>query len=101
MTALVARDGSVWTSTEDGLNRWKNGEISIYRASASSQPAGLANSEEVHRSVREIVDRGLADNQVGSLRGRCRPHLGVRFSRDFPLRERPFPPSGGRRPADG
>ena len=67
MTALVARDGSVWTSTADGLNRWKNGEISIYRASAPSRPAGLANSEEVHRSVREIVDRGLADNQVGSL----------------------------------
>ena len=67
MTALVSRDGSVWTSTDDGLNRWQNGEISIYRASALSQPAGLANSEEVHRSVREIVDRGLADNQVGSL----------------------------------
>jgi len=67
MTALAARDGSVWISTEDGLNRWKDGEISIYRASAPSQPARLPDSDDMLRSVREIVDRGLPDNQVGSL----------------------------------
>ena len=67
MTALAARDGSVWTNTEDGLNRWKDGEISIYRASAPPPVSGPVEFEGIHRPVREIVDRGLADNQPGSL----------------------------------
>jgi ligand-binding sensor domain-containing protein len=67
MSVVAARDGSVWTGTEDGSNRWKNGAISIYRASAPPRQAGPADPEGVHRGVREIVDRGLADNQVGSL----------------------------------
>lgn len=67
MAVLAARDGSVWTSTEDGLNRWKDGGISIYRASAAPRHAGLADPEGVLCPVRDIVDPGLADNQVGSL----------------------------------
>ncbi len=66
VTALAARDGSVWTSTEDGLNRWKNGDVTIYRASQPPQ-AALPDFEGVSRTVHQIVDRGLADNQVGSL----------------------------------
>jgi ligand-binding sensor domain-containing protein/signal transduction histidine kinase len=28
---LAARDGSVWLGTPDGLNRWKDGQVAIYR----------------------------------------------------------------------
>ena len=30
-SVLAARDGSVWLGTADGLNRWNDGQITIYR----------------------------------------------------------------------
>ncbi|MFX4416423.1 two-component regulator propeller domain-containing protein, partial [Acinetobacter baumannii] len=30
-TVLAARDGTVWIATQDGLNRWKDGQTTVYR----------------------------------------------------------------------
>ncbi|HVP00236.1 MAG TPA: two-component regulator propeller domain-containing protein [Bryobacteraceae bacterium] len=40
---LAARDGSVWVGTTDGLNRWKDGKISIYRKGSAGLPDGYVD----------------------------------------------------------
>ena len=37
-SVLAAQDGSVWLGTRDGLNRWNDGHISIYRGRGSGLP---------------------------------------------------------------
>ena len=67
MSVLVDHEGAVWSGTADGLNKWKDGRITIYRAPGRLQRTAPLNGEAVDARVREIIDPGLADNQVGSL----------------------------------
>ena len=63
LSVLAAKDGAVWLGTIDGLTRWKSGQFTIYRKSATRQP-----ERRTQRSaVREITDGGLPDNYVMSL----------------------------------
>ena len=42
---LAAHDGSIWIGTADGLDRWKDGRMTIYRAqSAPGLPGGSIQS---------------------------------------------------------
>ena len=51
-SVLAARDGSVWLGTRDGLNRWNDGQMTLYRK-RRAQPSGAAH---------EIIDSGLPDD---------------------------------------
>ena len=70
-SVLAARDGAIWLGTPNGLNRWNNGQITIYRRpsnAASPQRAESAETVVRHRpGVHEITTRGLPDDEVGSL----------------------------------
>ncbi len=61
-SVLGARDGSVWLGTADGLNRWKGGQITVYRKHRSQ-----ATSSRPELSAREIIDNGLPNDSVDSL----------------------------------
>ncbi len=37
-TVLAAKDGSVWLGTRDGLDRWNNGRITVYRKLSKGVP---------------------------------------------------------------
>ncbi len=65
-SALAAGDGSVWLGTPDGLNRWNNGQITIYRK-RGSRTGGGSTKQERELNVREVVDSGLPDDGVESL----------------------------------
>src|ERR1051326_2230074 len=54
MSLLAGSDGSVWMGSSDGLNRWKDGEITVYR----KQPANSIQRAS-HAPGREVVDAGL------------------------------------------
>ena len=43
-SVLAARDGSVWLGTRDGLNRWNDGQITIYRKRNSGLPDDAVES---------------------------------------------------------
>ncbi len=62
-SVLAARDGSVWIGTSDGLNRWNNGQITIYR---KRKTRSLTRSAQPP-AAREINDSGLPDDVVGPL----------------------------------
>ena len=75
-SVLATGDGSIWVGTSDGLNRWKHGQITIYRkgVAGSDSPqraiASGANSKSQRNSVAladEINASGLPDNVIGSL----------------------------------
>jgi signal transduction histidine kinase/ligand-binding sensor domain-containing protein len=65
-SVLAAADGSVWLGSLDGLSRWDNGRVTIYRTarngSAARKPRPLAGP-----APREIFDAGLPDDGVGTL----------------------------------
>jgi len=44
VSILAARDGSVWLSTLEGLNRWKDGQVTIYRKGSSGLPDNYVES---------------------------------------------------------
>jgi signal transduction histidine kinase len=78
----------VWLSTLDGLNRWNNGRITIYRAGGpgEKEAAHLRESQSSKSvfynpaqkpAVAEIVDPGLPDDAVGSLYEDARNRLWV------------------------
>ena len=68
-SVLAARDGSLWLGTSDGLNRWINGQITVYRYRGLAGVRGdspiselTAGSEaDSRRIIREITDSGLPD----------------------------------------
>ena len=63
-SVLAARDGSVWLGTRDGLNRWNDGQITIYRTPGSARKRrGAEAGSRKHASI----DSGLPDDGVGSL----------------------------------
>jgi signal transduction histidine kinase len=75
-SVLVARDNSVWLSTLDGLNRWNNGRVTVYRSGAleSVRVRRIGHAVPVvsasalpQRAVTEKTDPGLPDDRVGSL----------------------------------
>lgn len=65
-SVFATRDGSLWLGALDGLSRWNAGQVTTYRTggSGSSQetPAAAGSGE-----AREIFDRGLPDNGVGTV----------------------------------
>ncbi len=65
LCVLAARDGSVRLGTSDGLNRWNDGHITIYRKATArtSQNPGRPGGQR----VREVTPRGLPDNFITSL----------------------------------
>ena len=60
-SVLSAKDGSVWLGTSAGLNRWNNGEISIYR-----KHPDLLSPPAAPSVAREVIDGGVPDH-AGSL----------------------------------
>jgi ligand-binding sensor domain-containing protein len=61
---LGASDGSIWVGTLDRLNRWKHGQITVYRRShkGSSRPSEpVVNGGLTH----EITDTALPDEIAG------------------------------------
>ncbi len=56
-SVLAARDGSVWLGTRDGLDRWNDGRVILYRKRRS----------QVLETAREITDAGLPDDFQSSL----------------------------------
>ena len=56
-SVLTARDGSVWVGTLDGLNRWDQGRLTIYRERAGNTQPG----------VREVTGKGLPERGVHAL----------------------------------
>src|SRR5262249_13156935 len=57
---LAAKDGSIWLNAANGLNRWSNGQVTVYR----ERPQNRTGSD---RAVREIVGRGLPGHGLESL----------------------------------
>ena len=73
-SVLATRDGSVWIGTTHALNRWKNGQITIYRKqTAGAEPpqgtrAIVAKSQqEPGANVHDVNTSELPDNFIGSL----------------------------------
>jgi signal transduction histidine kinase/ligand-binding sensor domain-containing protein len=81
-SVLATEDGSVWMATPNGLNRWKDGQVAIYRkppagagdqrnggaAGAGQREQGTNRSPDIRpRAPVEIPAPGLPDNGVGSL----------------------------------
>ena len=62
-SVLGAQDGSVWLGTVRGLNRWKDGQIKIYRKEGAEPPSSAQRALGVH----EVTDNGLPDDGVDSL----------------------------------
>ncbi|MGA3049836.1 MAG: two-component regulator propeller domain-containing protein [Terracidiphilus sp.] len=62
-SVLGARDGSVWLGTVRGANRWKDGQITIYRKAG----AEAVSSAQRALGVREVTDSGLPEDGVDSL----------------------------------
>ena len=67
---LAARDGSVWIGSYLGLNRWKQGRMTRYRATPA--PRSVAAREHETGSGRTaasevIADPALRDNEITSL----------------------------------
>ena len=63
---VAARDGSLWFGSNDGLNRWNNGRMTVYRA-PNGRGAGRAPSFASQPAVHEVIDNGLPDNLIESL----------------------------------
>jgi len=65
-SVLPARDGSVWLGSLDGLSRWNKGRVTTYRTARSGSETGRQREAESDEG-REIFDRGLPDDGVGTL----------------------------------
>ena len=55
-------DGSIWIATVDGVNRWKDGQNTIYRKESVRGASGRASE-----IARQIVSPGLPDDDVESV----------------------------------
>jgi ligand-binding sensor domain-containing protein len=51
---LAATDGSLWLGTDKGLNRWKNGQVTIYRSAACGACAVAPRSAHLPPDGRRI-----------------------------------------------
>src|SRR5438309_968879 len=56
-SVLSAKDGSVWLGTSGGLNRWKNGQITIYHSRRERPLTRPAERSEVH----DVTDSGVPE----------------------------------------
>jgi signal transduction histidine kinase/ligand-binding sensor domain-containing protein len=71
VASVVAEEDGVWLGTDDGLNEWRNGEVTVYRRRS---PAGVRRARIVRtegtagsRIVRQIGDDELPVDSVDSL----------------------------------
>jgi signal transduction histidine kinase/ligand-binding sensor domain-containing protein len=68
---LAAADGSMWLGASDSVNRWNNGQITIYRKRGLRGGRGGSAitrfTEGRGKNVREITDSGLPDDPVVAL----------------------------------
>lgn len=63
LSVVAGRDSSVWLGTFDGLNRWSNGQLTVYR----KRSAHTLTSSAQRTGVLEVIDDGLGDNNIDSL----------------------------------
>ena len=63
------RDGSVWLGTRDGLNRWKNGQVTIYRKRSSGLPDDAVESlfQDDHGRIWVSTLAGLPTSRMAGL----------------------------------
>jgi signal transduction histidine kinase/ligand-binding sensor domain-containing protein len=59
---LAARDGSVWLTSSDGLRRWNQGDVTLYRKRGSRSERAAEQG-----LVREISGSGLPNQPLGAL----------------------------------
>jgi signal transduction histidine kinase len=66
-SVLAARDGSIWLGTLNGLNRWKDGQVTVYRKRNSGLPDDDAQSiyQDGHGRIWASTPRGLAFLEQG------------------------------------
>ena len=65
-SVLPAHDGSLWIGYFEGLQRWSQGQLTIYH-SASSSEKQFGRLGAVSAFVRETTAAGLPDDYIGSL----------------------------------
>jgi hypothetical protein len=61
-SVLAAKDGSVWLGTQDGLNRWNDGQITIYHKRSGGLPDDELGSlfQDDHGRIWASTLRGVA-----------------------------------------
>jgi signal transduction histidine kinase/ligand-binding sensor domain-containing protein len=65
-TVLAGKDGSTWITTTEGLYRWRDGRLSLYRSRGSS-PASASPASIQPEAVNEVLIEGLPKPGVTSL----------------------------------
>ena len=66
-SVLPAHDGSLWIGYFDGLQRWSQGQLTIYHSASSSEKQFGDDLAPVNGFVREMTAPGLPDDYIGSL----------------------------------
>jgi signal transduction histidine kinase len=71
LSLVATKDGSIWLGTDTGVNRWKEGEITVYRrprrrgSVRGGAPAAVASTTRtVLPRFREVADDGLPADSV-------------------------------------
>jgi ligand-binding sensor domain-containing protein len=60
-SVIAATDGSIWVATHDGVTKWRNGQVTIFRKT-SGLPDDAANSlfEDFRGRIWVFTGHGLA-----------------------------------------
>jgi signal transduction histidine kinase len=70
LSVVASKDGNIWIGTDNGLNKWRNGEVTVYRrrsrpSGPGSSPAALMSAGAANTPVvRTIIDSGLPADSV-------------------------------------